>query len=275
MSEAISEQRTSPADERKLIQDRLEQIMLSNKLEPGQRLSENDIKNLFKGEGWPAPSLNFLREIIQSLISEGLIIQTDNRRRYICEFSPEQKFETVAIRYSLERVAVRALTKRLSLLALEARKEILMPLYDSLDRMERSQPISVAEFLIADSDFHGLIASQAGLPQFAALLRPLHRKIFLGGYSQVTTTDEGQRIFQEHGEILREIERGDETAALVLLGRHIIRGGIRWGMKGDVGTINDLLLTPSLPTSPPVPKTREEAKLMLQQVIQGVEKGLV
>ncbi|MGC4044716.1 MAG: GntR family transcriptional regulator [Armatimonas sp.] len=262
-----------PMVERKNIQARLEIIMLSGKLAPGERISETQIETFFTNNKWPKPSLTLLRGALESLTSEGLII-LENRRRRIYKFNDSEKLEIVMIRYLLEKISIKALVQKLSYSTQEEKNSLLYPLSAILEVMRLEESVDVAKFLIADSNFHSTIATQAGLTNVAALLRPIHRKIFLGGYSMVTTSDEGERIINEHGIILKHIENCDEELATLALGRHIIRGGKRWGMNADESDILGFYPLSSHLASHVVPKTREEVNKMLRQIITAVDRGI-
>jgi DNA-binding GntR family transcriptional regulator len=83
------------------VADQLRQAILSDKIQPGQRLVEQELAESLKTSRGP------VRDALKMLEAEGLIMRQSHRGAFVAELKPEDVVEIYTLREAVENLAVR------------------------------------------------------------------------------------------------------------------------------------------------------------------------
>jgi DNA-binding GntR family transcriptional regulator len=83
------------------VADQLRQAILSDKIQPGQRLVEQELAESLKTSRGP------VRDALKMLESEGLIMRQSHRGAFVAELKPEDVVEIYTLREAVENLAMR------------------------------------------------------------------------------------------------------------------------------------------------------------------------
>lgn len=144
----------------------LRDAIIRGEVRPGQRLGESQVA---KSLGVSQVSV---REALQILESEGLVVKKANRGTYVTEFNREELAEAIDLRILLETRAALLAHKRLT----AADEVLLRGLILKMDRLiEAGQ---MFELEMADLEFHSTIWKIANNTPLERLLRTLVYPLF-------------------------------------------------------------------------------------------------
>jgi DNA-binding GntR family transcriptional regulator len=203
--------RTTLVDE---VYEILHNQILDLELPPGTRLKDSELAASLGISNTP------LREALRRLEEAELVETIPRRGTFVKELDQDEIEGLYEVREALEVLAVRRAAVRASddLLQQVAKVAAL-----HLDAVQRD---ATDEFLQHDRHFHDLIATGAGNPILASLLRGLADRIHI-----VRRMDLGRRqdelSGQEHHEIADALLRRDGEAAARLMESHIREHGDR------------------------------------------------
>jgi DNA-binding GntR family transcriptional regulator len=195
-----------------VLQDEIEQRILSGVLQPGERLNENALAAELGVSRGP------IREACRGLVESGLLTVIVNRGVFVREVSRKDAIDVYNVRASLMRLAGETLAERISADQLA----ILRDLVERMDTAEANDDFD--SFYALNRDFHTRIVDYAendrlrsisdGLVKELHLYR--HRSILQGGGLHVSN--------REHKKILAALEAGDPARAGAALEDHIKAG---------------------------------------------------
>ncbi len=188
---------------RDMIADSLRASIIRGQLKPGQRLAEIPLARML------GVSQVSLREALQLLENQGLVIKHPNRGTYVTEFTKEEFAEAVEIRIILESRA-----------ALLAHKKItdadISDLRALVHRMEKSiQREDMFDLEMADLEFHSSIWRVANSSPLERALRGLVYPMF--AFLALTHLAELKaeplhELSQVHNAIINAVISGDPVA---------------------------------------------------------------
>lgn len=199
-----------------VLQDEIEQRILTGALQPGERVNENALAAELGVSRGP------IREACRGLVESGLLTVIVNRGVFVREVSRKDAIDVYNVRASLMRLAGETLAKRISADQLE----VLRDLVERMDAAEAANDFD--SFYALNRDFHTRIVDYAendrlrsisdGLVKELHLYR--HRSILQGGGLRVSN--------REHKQILAALEAGDPARAGAALEDHIKAGKQRF-----------------------------------------------
>lgn len=195
-----------------VLQDEIEQRILSGALQPGERVNENALAAELGVSRGP------IREACRGLVESDLLTVIVNRGVFVREVSRKDAIDVYNVRASLMRLAGETLAERISADQLA----ILRDLVERMDTAEADDDFD--SFYALNRDFHTRIVDYAendrlrsisdGLVKELHLYR--HRSILQGGGLHVSN--------REHKQILAALEAGDPARAGAALEDHIKAG---------------------------------------------------
>lgn len=199
-----------------VLQDEIEQRILTGALQPGERVNENALAAELGVSRGP------IREACRGLIESGLLTVIVNRGVFVREVSRKDAIDVYNVRASLMRLAGETLAERIT-------SDQLAVLRDLVERMDTAEADDDFDsFYALNRDFHTRIVDYAendrlrsisdGLVKELHLYR--HRSILQGGGLRVSN--------REHKEILAALEAGDPAWAGAALENHIKAGKQRF-----------------------------------------------
>lgn len=205
---------------------RIRADIIFGRLAPGQKLKLESVKEAYE------TSISTLREILNRLSSEGLVIAEGQKGFSVSSMSIADLKETAALRLLLETHAMEQ-SFALGDVEWEAR---LMSAHYKLDRMEsvmasgdRTQAESWKHY---DSEFHQALISACG----SKLLMETHAAVFdkYLRYQMVALSYRGTVAAKEHQQLLDAALKRDADTAKHVLAAHI-QGGVEHALaKGSL-----------------------------------------
>lgn len=187
----------------------LREMILGLDLEPGARLSENELARFFNVSRTP------VREAISALAGEQLVEVRPQRGTYVARISPQAVRESQFIREALEIAAVRSAAEDMTEDELEACFEA-MELQKKAAEDDNSKAFHEADIL-----FHHRIASVAGFPRVSELAARERAHTDRLRLLSMSTRPPYQRLIDQHGDILLALHDRDADAATRAMENHL------------------------------------------------------
>lgn len=184
----------------------LRDMVLTGRIRPGERLNEVEIANALGISRGP------LREAIQHLRSEGLLITVSHRGAYVRTFTGEELGELYEVRIALESHAVR-------LAAEKSNKDGIQELRQLLD--DTNQALDKGAGYPSDQDFHQRIVLLADNQALLDAVVEVHRKIGLARSRSGYEGNRARTAFSEHEEVLEHLANGEGELAAKVLTTHL------------------------------------------------------
>ena len=199
-----------------VLQDEIEQRILSGVLRPGERVNENALAAELGVSRGP------IREACRGLVESGLLTIIVNRGVFVREVSLKDAIDVYNVRASLMRLAGETLAEHIT-------GKQLAVLRDLVERMDEAEAADDFDgFYALNRDFHTRIVDYAdngrlrsisdGLVKELHLYR--HRSILQGGGLRVSN--------REHKQILAALEARDSGRAGAAMEKHIKAGKQRF-----------------------------------------------
>lgn len=208
-SSMISLERTSTLKEQAYQQ--IKTLLLTGKLPHGTVAS---VPLIAKGLGI---SRTPVREAFLDLEKEGLIKILPKKGAVTNPISTEKKREIFLIRNALEELVVTKLADSITETQIVALK--------SLFERHKKTPQGEAgwdEFIRIDREFHLTMASFAGFGKIRAILANIRDLMEMIGREALSSHGRREKIFKEHGKILKALERKNKRAAGKAIRFHLI-----------------------------------------------------
>ncbi|MPV39065.1 GntR family transcriptional regulator [Georgenia subflava] len=199
---------------------RLRRAIVAGDLAPGARLGEVDLaERLGVGRG---P----LREAMQRLTQEGLLVSVPNRGLFVVELTADDVRDIYLARTAVERCAVAEVVRRGGSEPAEALDRVLATMAEAARTGDDER---LGEL---DLQFHEVLVEAAGSARLVRMHRTLvtETRLCLRGLSG-TYPEELVRV-AEHSAIVEALRGGDADAADRLLVEHMEDGLARLGAAG-------------------------------------------
>ncbi len=187
----------------------LRQAIINGEYQPGDHLAETEVANQMGVSRGP------VREAIQNLEGEGLVMTVPNRGTFVTTFSAEDIHELTSLRSVLEALAVRLALPNLT----EDDLHEMERLVDEMAKAGRRDDLKTV--VQRDLDFHELIFQKARHRRLYGVLRGLHFQIrlFISASSMLAGSKES--VAETHVPIIEAIRRRDPAYAEATIVRHI------------------------------------------------------
>ena len=150
-----------------------------------------------------------IREAINRLVADGIIIKKSQRGLYLIDPEPEQIEDHIDIRVSLEKLSVKRCIER----STDEDIEVIMHSLDTFEKALTLKDYDACNEL--DSEFHSLIAQMSRNTRLMSLLKDLSvffklvRKEEKKNYPEI----KNKRTLKEHRRIAKAIKNRDVLAA--------------------------------------------------------------
>ena len=183
--------------------------ILDGVIAPGARLPEAELAADF---GVARPTV---REAIQTLCHEGLLVRERNRSAHIPVLTSEEILDLFSVRIPLECLIVRAVLER---------KAPLAPAREAMAVMEAlPNDAGWSKVVSADAAFHQALVSAVGSPRLERLYGALSGEIRLCVAQLRPSWASPSAIGHEHHEVIDVLESGDVEAAEARMTAHLER----------------------------------------------------
>ncbi len=185
----------------------LREAIQSGKLKPGTRLRENELAE------WLGISRTPIREALNRLQSDGLIVNEANRGMIVTVLDQRMVCELYMVRQALEGTAA-------ALAARHASDEEIAVLREIADRDKNCRD-NPKMMLANNQSFHEALYQFSHNRYLLKLLNTLHESMALLGKTALSLPGRSESTLQEHQKIVRGIERRDPEAAQAAAVVHI------------------------------------------------------
>lgn len=195
-----------------LLQDEIEQWILSGEFKGGERLNENALASKFGISRGP------IREACRALAEKGLLELIPNRGLFVRQLSRQQAEELYDVRAALFALAARLLAERIT----DGQLAILEDLLDKMDAAAARRALD--DYYPLNLKLHSLLltfsANERLVGEYTGLVKELHlfraRGLLHGGGLSVSNT--------EHREIVDALRARDPMRASEAAYRHVQNG---------------------------------------------------
>lgn len=186
--------------------NRLREAIITGQLRPGFRMPQAELAESLGVSRMP------IREALNKLEAEGLVVIHPYRGAEVAELSAEELSEIYEIRIALETLALSLGVPQLDASSLEKLRNVLQ----KMDHEEDS-----SAWLALNTEFHTLLYQSSSRALLIAHIENLRNKSdrYLRLFAaQRNRTEQAQR---EHWDIFTACERGDAKKAHTLLAKHL------------------------------------------------------
>ncbi len=190
---------------------RLRDAIVNAKIAPGERLREEILASSMGVSRGP------VREAIQRLEREGLVIIHPNRGATVARLSREDLDEVYSLRRSLERLAMREAIRK-------ADADHISRMTALVEEMAASSAVSITPQLAADLDirFHEALVDSTRHKRLIRTWMDLRPQIHLFLLSRtVANPDFREHLVRSHTDILNAIKDRDETRGVSIIDDHL------------------------------------------------------
>jgi DNA-binding GntR family transcriptional regulator len=191
-----------------IIARQLRTAIMYGSLPPGSQLGEAELAARFRVSRGP------LREAMQRLVQEGLLISEHNRGLFVITLEPADIRDIYAARAAVERAAVSLILRRdpdqTAARLTEAHHAIV-------DAARRGDHRALSD---ADLRFHEVMVAEAGSPRLIRMYGTLLVESRMCMTALESTYGQGTGVAVEHGEIVKALVAGDERRLLELIDAH-------------------------------------------------------
>ncbi|MEP7285646.1 MAG: GntR family transcriptional regulator [Chloroflexota bacterium] len=188
----------------------LRSAILSGELEPGERLTQEDLAERFN------VSMTPVREAIQQLVAEGVLSHSPYKGVQVAEVSLEDISEIYLIRSVVENLATCKAVPNLKISDVQK----LHTLHEQIIQQVEKGDLTPLRKL--NYEFHMLIYKAADMPHLYKIIKTLWSKSPWDTLYVVPHRPE--RIVEEHKRVMEAIDRGDATLAGQHMQTHLEEG---------------------------------------------------
>lgn len=194
------------------IYEQLKQMAVLYKIRPGERFNELELAERFNVSRTP------IREALNRLVAENLLVFVPNRGFFIRELEGKDVFDLFELRRSIETTAVTLACERASDNDIKALRRFWKQVMKNAARMPSS------ELVVKDEQFHLELAALSGNAEIGRVLQGINARIH---YVRWVDVDQRRNeAFTEHLEILDALAERDAARCATLTDTHI-----RWRME--------------------------------------------
>ncbi len=189
----------------------LRQAILRGELKPGERLMEIHLAQKLGVSRTP------VREAIRKLELEGLVLMIPRKGAVVAEITITDLEDVLEVRMALEELAVKSACRRVT----QEQLEELRHLAENFKKTLNGDDIGACA--LADVAFHDMIYAATGNNRLVQILNNLREQMYRYRMEYLKDRQAHSLLVEEHEEILRALEAGDEEAAQDVTSRHVER----------------------------------------------------
>jgi DNA-binding GntR family transcriptional regulator len=191
----------------------LTEAILSGKIKPGERLNESQLARDLKVSRAP------IREALQQLQQQGLVVNTPRRGMSVIQLDDEDIQKINSVRLILEAEALR-------LARINMTKESGARLMQALQRLERSGSATPSVRARLDLEFHRTIWSLTGNEYLERILTSMASPVFAHSVFRILKSEKIRHILYSHRPLLAFLQGETEQTAEVIMAEHL---RVPWG----------------------------------------------
>jgi DNA-binding GntR family transcriptional regulator len=193
----------------KVVEEQLEQMIISGELQPGERINESALSNLLQISRAP------IREACRQLSQYGMVENRVGKGSYVREVNLQNAVELYEIRGALDALAVELVCQRIS-------NEEVNELKNLVDQMRKfAEDEASTEYFSTNLKFHQMIVRLSRNEALIELYEVVFRKLSLFRQKTLAQPSRLQASLAQHEGILRAIVNRDEKLAVKLARSHV------------------------------------------------------
>ena len=196
-----------------VIYRQLEEMILSGRIKPGERINESQLAAALQVSRAP------IREACRQLEKHGMVEVHANRGTFVRSIQPEEVEELYDIRAALEALAGERAAARITP---KARKE-LQTRFAAMEEFAKGG--SVVEYYEANTEFHMEIIRISGNKSLAGIYDSICKQVSLFRKSSLSLPGRLNISLGQHQEILAALLSGDGKEAGASLRHHVLDAG--------------------------------------------------
>ncbi len=204
--------------------ERLQQLIFSGIITPGDRMDERQLAELMGVSRTP------LRQAISQLASLGVVEYRVYKGHFLRDFSSKEAHDLYEVRKALEGLAARTAAKVASSSEIAALREVIERGDAAFERGD------ILEFEAADRSFHEMIAKMSGNEPLVRQLKNLSVGVQIVRHVANLDASLAMRTSQDRHDVLDAISARDPRAAEASLRAHIqsVQDEVVVGLGGRV-----------------------------------------
>lgn len=204
----------------------LSKAILSSKIKPGERLNESELARKLHVSRAP------IREALQQLQEQGLIVNVPRRGMFVVSLDEESIQKINSLRVILEAEALRLARSH----AMPKEKEKLAHV---IEKMERMSNVPTNEMVRVDMEFHRMIWSFTRNEYLEKTLTSLTAPLFAHSMLMLFREEKQRMVLDSHRPLLAYVlGKSDQPAEKVML-EHLT---LRWVDPARFSSIKDEIL---------------------------------
>lgn len=190
------------------IAEMISDAIFTGKIKPGDRLNESQLARELKVSRAP------IREALQQLEEQGLIVNHPRRGMFVVNLEDEDLQKINSLRLIIEAEALRLARANLTPAAANR-------LGQMLERMERSEDASPNVRVRLDFDFHKAIWALTGNPYIEKTLSSLTAPLFAYGVIRAMKSEKVRHVINSHRPLLEYLAGDCSQSAIQVLAEHL------------------------------------------------------
>lgn len=193
----------------KLVEEQLENMILSGDIAPGERINESMLSSQLNISRAP------IREACRQLAQYGMVKNVVGKGTYVCLVEKSEAVELYEIRGMLDSLAAEKAAKNGNLEAI-ARIQSLVNQMRELAKAEQ-----LTEYFLVNLQFHQEILSAAESETLSNMYNVVFKKLSLFRQKNLSKQDRIEISLSQHEEIFNAIKSGDSQLAGRLSREHV------------------------------------------------------
>lgn len=206
--------RLDPVDRRptaSLIAEAVRNEIMTGTFAPGMQLTEAQLAEQLEVSRGP------VREALQRLVQEGLLVAEPHRGVFVAELDPDEVADVYVARAAIERIAARLLVRSGDEAVLDALRNLVEEMAAS------AEGGSWPDIADADLRFHEMLVAGAGSPRLVRMYDTLLVETRLSLRRMGTIETDPADVVSEHRALLDALEASDEDRAAACVEEHLSR----------------------------------------------------
>ncbi|WMC10258.1 GntR family transcriptional regulator [Oceanimonas pelagia] len=193
----------------KMVGEKLELMILSGQIQPGERINESNLSATLQISRAP------IREALRQLAQFGMVEIRTGKGTYVRQVLLTEAVELYEIRGVLDALAAEQASQR-------ANEEGLASLAELVEQMRGyASKQASTEYFTTNLKFHHQIVQLSGSTALADLYEMVFKKLSLFRQKTLSKPDRLERSLMQHEEIYAAISRRDAERAAILARSHV------------------------------------------------------
>jgi len=193
-----------------VIYDQLEEMILTGKLKPGERINESQLSGQLGVSRAP------IREACRQLEKSGIVEVKARRGSFVYEIDVNEVIELYDIRAAMDALAAEKAAGLANRAELDRLKKFLKNMAAAIDAGD------FQSYFKANIDFHTEIVRLSRNKNLYSLIEGIYNKASLCRKTNLSLQDRVRKSYDQHKEILDAIEAGNSAEASRLMRHHIL-----------------------------------------------------